>query len=201
MNALLVAGLFDSPWVIAAIVIGSALANWLAKRRQEKQARRQSEADEPAPSSSKPAGEFNLEETLRRLMGEEPPPPAAPPLIPRPAQHELPPAQQTWSEKLPLRPEPARPPANPGVPGLRPPIVLPQVSRAARATSKQDAQAALRFEQLNEQGRHPATVVSHTRPRPSRLGLRGASRWRDSRSVRRAFVASLIFAPPKSFEP
>lgn len=215
MNTLFAAGLFDSPWVIAALVIGSALANWLSKRRQEKQEKQarqqgqQSEGEEPSPASSKPPGEFNLEETLRRLMGEEPP---APPLIPRAAQRELPPAQ-TWSAEEPLPPvwtqrnqteeakATARQPAKPAAPVLRPPIVLAPVSFTPRAASKQDEQAARRFEQLNEQGRHPATVVSHTRQRPSRSRLRGASRWRDVRSVRRAFAASLVFAPPKSFEP
>ena len=200
INALFAAGLFDSPWVVAAIVIGSALANWLSKRRQEKQARHQSEGNELAPSSSKPAGEFNLEETLRRLLGEEPLPPPVPPLIPRPAQRELSPAQ-TRSEKELLRPEPVQQPANPTTPVLRPPIVLPQASVRSHAASRQAEQAAQRFEQLNEQGRHPAMVISHTRPRPSRSSPRGTSRWRDARSLRRAFVASLIFAPPKSFEP
>ncbi len=213
MNALFATGLFDSPWIVAALIIGSALANWLAKRRQEKQARHQSEGEEPSPPSSALPGEFNLEETLRRLMGEEPPPQApAPPFIPRAARSELPPAQ-TWSEKEPLPPEwtrmneteeakaTARQPAKHSAPVLRPPIALAPVSVTFREASRQNEQAARRFEQLNERGRHPATVVSHTRQRASRSGLRGASRWRDSRSVRRAFVASLVFAPPKSFEP
>ncbi len=201
MNALFAAGLFDSPWIVAALIIGSALANWLAKRRQEKQARHQSEGDEPSPPASTPPGEFNLEETLRRLMGEEPPPQApTPPVIPRAARGELPPAR-TWSEEEPLPPEPAPPPARPAAPLSRPAITLAQVSVTRREASEPEEQAARRFEQLNEQGRHPARVVSHTRQRPSRSGPRGASRWRDARSVRRAFVASLVFAPPKSFEP
>ena len=194
------AGLFDSPWVIAALVIGSAIANWLSKRRQEKLARKQSEGEEPLPASSTPPGEFNLEETLRRLIGEEPPTPAPPPLIPRATGHELPPVQ-TRSENIPLPPEWIRQPARPAAPVLRPPITVAPVSVTARAASRLDEQAARRFEQLNEQGRHPATVVSHTRPRSMRSGARGPARWRDVRSVRRAFVASLVFAPPKSFEP
>ena len=80
-------------------------------------------------------------------------------------------------------------------------MAVATVSVMAREASREEAQAAQRFEQLNERGRHPATVVSHTRQRPVRSGARGTSRWRDVRSVRRAFVASLVFAPPKSFEP
>lgn len=213
MNALFAAGLFDSPWIIAALVIGSALVNWLSKRRQEKQARHESEGDEPSPSSNKPTGEFNLEETLRRLMGEEPPQQApAPPVIPRPAQRELPPARtraeeaplpQVWTRMNPTEEAKAtaRQPAKHAAPVLRPPIALVSVSVTSREASRQDEQDARRFAQLNAQGRHPATVVSHTRQRPSRSGPRAASRWRNPRSVRQAFVASLVFAPPKCFEP
>ncbi len=75
MNALFAAGLFDSPWLVAVIIIVGALSNWLTKRRQEKQAEHRPEGDEPSPASSKPPGELNLEEALRRLMGEEPPAP------------------------------------------------------------------------------------------------------------------------------
>jgi hypothetical protein len=218
MNAMFAAGLFDSPWVVAAILIGSALVNWLAKRRQEKQAReqgQQSEGADPSPPSSTPPAEFNLEETLRRLMGEEPPPtpaPPAPPLIPHTANDELPTAQ-TRSEKEPHRPEwtrmndtggiktTARQPAKQVPPALQPPIALVPVSVRPREASETEKQAARHFEQLNEQGRHPATVVSIKQHRPSPLGPRVTSRWRDARSVRRAFVASLVFAPPKSFEP
>jgi hypothetical protein len=202
MNALFAAGLFDSPWVIAALVIGSAIANWLAKRRQEKQARNSPEDESPPPASSAPPGEFNLEETLRRLMGEEPPPPAPapPPLIPRTTRRDLPPVQ-TPTEIKPLPPEWTRQAARPTEPVLRPPMAVAKSSVPTRVTSLEIEQAEKRFDQLTEQVRRPATVVTHTRQRAGRSGARGRSRWRDVRSVRRAFVASLVFAPPKSFEP
>jgi len=200
MNALFAAGLFDSPWVIAAIVLGSALVNWLAKRRQEKQARDQPEVEETPPSASQPAGEFNLEEALRRLMGEAAPSPTPPPLIPRAARRELPPVlTQSGNEPRPLEWMPDL--AKPAAPVLRPPVVVTPVNVAEGEASRQDELSAVRFEQLNELGRHPATVVSHTRQRRGRSDPRGASPWRAARSVRQAFVASLIFAPPKSFEP
>ncbi len=202
MNALFAAGLFDSPWVIAAIVIGGAIANWLAKRRQEKQARNHPTGESPPPAASTPPGEFNLEETLRRLMGEEPPAPtpAPPPLITRSTRRDLPPVQ-TATEIKPLPPEWMQQPARPASPVLRPPIAVATVSMLAREARLADAQAVQRFEQLNEQGRHPAKVVTHTRQRAGSSSTRGMSRWRDVRSVRRAFVTSLVFAPPKSFEP
>ena len=214
MNALFAAGLFDSPWIVAALLIGSALVNWLAKRRQEKQARNRPEGEATPPAASSPPGEFNLEETLRRLLGAEPPAPspAPPPLLPRATPSDLPPAD-TRMEKPPLPPEwprknhaeeaksTFRKPATPPAPVLRPSVTSPPGSAMARAASRQAEQAAQRFEQLSEQARLPATVVNHTRQRTSRSDPRVTSRWRNPRSVRQAFVASLVFAPPKSFEP
>ena len=196
MNPLFASGLFDSPWLVAIIVIVGAISNWLTKRRQEKQAEQPHKGDEPAPAASKPPGGLNLEEALRRLMGEEPPEPApAPPRIPRAAQDEMPPIP-AWQEEEPLQP------AGQTVPPLRPPpIAVAQAGIAATAASEQQEQAALRFEQLNEQGRHPATVVGHGRGNRSRAGKRAASRWRDPRSARQAFVGAMVFAPPKSLEP
>jgi len=194
MNPLFASGLFDSPWMVAIIIIVGAISNWVTKRRQEKQAEQPPEGDEPAPTASKPTGGLNLEETLRRLMGEEPPAPApAPPRIPRAAQVELPPVSVAQARSIerefdhyPLRP---------------PPVVVAQASNTTIAASEQQVQAARRFEQLNEQGRHPATVLGRGRENRSPAGKRAASRWCDPRSARQAFVGSIVFAPPKSLEP
>ena len=196
MNVLFAAGLFENPWIVAVILIVGALANWLAKRRQEKQADYTPEADEPSPSSGKPPGEFNLEEALRRLMGEEEPAQVpAPPPIPRTAQGELPPVPD-WQEEEPYQT------ARQTTPPLRPPrIAVAQTRITTTAANEEQEQAARRFEQLNEQGRHPATVVGHVRAYRSRAGKRAASPWRNPRSARQAFVASVVFAPPKSLEP
>ena len=194
MNPLFASGLFDSPWMVAIIIIVGAISNWVTKRRQEKQAEQPPEGDEPAPAASKPTGGLNLEETLRRLMGEEPPEPApAPPRIPRAAQVELPPVSVAQARSIerefdhyPLRP---------------PPVVVAQASSTTIAASEQQVQAARRFEQLNERGRHPATVLGRGRENRSPAGKRAASRWCDPRSARQAFVGSIVFAPPKSLEP
>ena len=196
MNALFATGLFDSPWLIAIIIIVGAISNWLMKRRQEKEAEHPPEGDEPAPAASKPTGEFSLEEALRRLMGEEPPEPApAPPRIPRAAQDETPPVP-AWQEEEPFQP------ARQTVPPLLPPLIAAeQASITTTAASEQQEQAARRFEQLNEQGRHPATVVGHGRGHRLRAAKRAASLWRAPQSARQAFVGSVVFAPPKSLEP
>jgi len=190
MNPLLAFGLFDSPWVVAAIVLGSMVANWLSKRRQEKEAERQSRENRP-PSTSpgKPAQDFDLEETLRRLMGEEPPPkPPAPPPVPRPVRRELPP-EPTWVREMPTRPprptpSPIRPPALP--------VAQPLATDISMGEAEQDA--AIRIAQLSEQARR--AVAATTR----KHSPRSPTHWRNPRTVREAFVASLVFAPPKGLE-
>lgn len=214
MNTLVAASLFDSPWIVAVLILVSALANWLAKRRQEKPGGPPPEGEEPAPPASTPPGNFNLEEALRRLMGEEPPRPApAPPIIPHPTRAELPRAQTRSAEKV-SQPEwkrgqaaeqprtTVRQPEKYIAPQSRPPVVGSEPMIRTQTAREPELQAVRRFEQLNELGRHAATVVRHKHGlRPTSSRPQGALRWRDSRNVRQAFVASLIFAPPKSFEP
>jgi hypothetical protein len=196
VNALFAAGVFDNPWVVAVIIIVGALANWLAKRRQEKQAESLSEDDEAPAPSGKPAGEINLEDVFRRLMGEEPPAsrPAPPPM---PASHpsELRPRPE-WQEDEPIQP------VRQNVPPVRPPLIGgSQPSVTTTAVSEQLEQATRRFDELSEQGRHPATVTHLRHGHRLRGTRRTASRWRDPRSARQAFVAAMVFAPPKSLEP
>jgi hypothetical protein len=189
--------LFDNPWMVAVVVIVGALVNWLSKRREEKQAGPPTEGEEPSPSAGKPPGALTLEETLRRLMGEEPPAPMpAPPPIPDAARGGSPPAPD-WEKEEPFEP------VRQTVPPSRPPLpAVAQASVSAIATTvREQAEAARRFEQFNEQGRHPATVVGHGRGYRSHAGKRAAVRWRDPRSARQGFVASLVFGPPKSLEP
>ncbi len=193
-NAFFAAGLLDNPWVVVAIFVLSFLTNWLAKRREEKRAEQLPRADEPSPSSGRPPDKFDLEETLRQLMGQESPAHVpAPPLIPRAAQ-ELPPVANGQEEFYET--------ARQALPRLRPPPITVIPDRIlATVASDEEMQAARRFEKLNEQGRHPATVIDHgrrTRSRPDRWNV---TRWRDPRTVRRAFVASTVFSPPKSLEP
>ena len=215
MNTLFAASLFDNPWVILVIVLGGALSQWLMKRRQRNEAENRPDGDESLPSPGKPQErsprELDLQEALRALLGGEPPPRAPqPPPIPsvmRDAQ-----AAEDWSDEEQFQPEQAwmdepqetyeaaRPPAIQTAPPSRPHIALARASAMAIKTSEQNEEAVRRFEQLNEQGRHPATVVNTRRGRRSRTGARAVALVRDARTVRQAFVASLVFGPPKAFE-
>jgi hypothetical protein len=215
MNTLFAASLFDNPWVLVVIVLVGALSQWLMKRRQANQADNRPAGDEPLPSPGQPQErsprEMDLQEALRQLLGGEPPPRAPqPPPIP-PVMREAQPAEgwsdeerfqpeQAWMDEPQETYEAARPPAIQTAPPSRPHSALARASVTALQTSERHEQAIRRFEQLNEQGRHPATVVNAGRGRRSREGTRGIGLLRDHRTVRQAFVASLVFGPPKAFE-
>ena len=108
--------------------------------------------------------------------------------------------EQTWMDEPQETYEAARPPAIQTAPPSRPHLALAQANATRIETSEPQEEAVRRFEQLNEQGRHPATVVDTGRGRRSRAGARAVALVRDARTVRQAFVASLVFGPPKAFE-
>jgi len=190
MTPLLAANLFDNPLVVAAIVIGGMIVNWLAQRKKA-----QEEEKQQPTTTETPADGFNMEETLRRLMGEEAqPPPPVPPFLPRTLPGMRPPLvepaanntrpEQSWIEDSTV--------------SLPPPVATRPLG-ASYAIPQTSEQAAARFEQLNEQGRHPAKAQDLRRRHRPRGGARTAH-WHDRQKVRQAFVASLIFAPSKGLE-
>lgn len=85
---------------------------------------------------------------------------------------------------------------------LPPPIVVTQPGSGTLAVSNYQGETVRPAEPWKAQGGQAAPVLGHghVRPSRSRSGRRTASRWRNPQSVRQAFVASLIFAPPKSSE-
>ena len=215
MNTLFAASLFDSPWVILVIVLGGALSQWLMKRRQRNEAENRPDGDESLPSPGKPQErsprELDLQEALRALLGGEPPPraPQPPPIPPvmRDAQaaedwsdEEQFQPEQTWRDEAQEAYEAARPPAIQTAPPSRAHLALARANATRIEASERQEKAARRFEQLNEQGRHPAIVVNTGRGRRSREGTRAVALVRDARTVRQAFVASLVFDSPKAFE-
>ncbi|HRY47612.1 MAG TPA: hypothetical protein P5186_06160 [Candidatus Paceibacterota bacterium] len=211
MNTFATGSLFDNPLVVLTILMAGALASWLMKRRQETEAARHSQDDEsPKAEAQRPSQrELDLQEVLRQLLGGEPPPRAPQPPPISPVMRDAQPAE-AWSDEEQFQPkqawmdepqetyESARPPAIQTAPPSRPGPTLEAV-RPVRPV----VQADRRSEPLKARAKHPAppaTVVDTGRERRSREGTRAIGLLRDHRTVRQAFVASLVFGPPKAFE-
>jgi len=203
MNTLFAAGFFDSPWLVVILVIVGAISNWLMKRRQEKESEDRPEGEPPA-LPDKPKGEFNLEEALRGLLGEEPQPPPAPPPIPHPTQAKPPRIEARMEEESQ---EPERVWVEEGgddgvrtAPAARSSPIARTVSPVASAVvGESAAQAAARLPAISEHADRPTAGVAHGlqhRPHASRR----TAFWRDRRNARQAFVTSVIFAPPKGLQ-
>ena len=211
MNFFAAGNLFENPLVLVAIVVVWVIVTWLKNQRQS------AEADKPPdlvqrPPSPSTEGQSqrppDLQEILRQLLGGEPPPPAPPPPhIPHALRDGEP--SPSWSDeeqegRWTGETQEAHDGARPWAQAASEPPLLPTALAQASANRLQAAERqveeARRFAHLTEQGDHPATVVSSERGRYSRPGARAISGWRDPRTVRRAFVASLVFAPPKAFE-
>ena len=211
MNTFAAANLFENPLVLVAIAVVWMLASWLKMRRQRSEADKPPASDERLPSpgaEERPERPPDLQEVLRQLLGGEPPPQAPPPPIPRAVRDgETSPSwsdeeqEGVWKGETQEAYEEARPAAREiAEPSRQHAIALAQTNANRIEADERDEKADRRFAQLIEQGEHPATVVSTAHGHHSRAGARAVSLWGDPRTVRRAFVASLIFAPPKAFE-
>lgn len=195
MTTLLAAGPFDSPWVVVVFLLVTAIANWLSNRRQGQRPAAPSGTGPPTPGAAEPPAEFDLETTLRRLMGEEPAPEAPAPPLPRTSRAEPQPAGTRLETAPTGSTEPHPPP-------LSPPLIA-AVPADTSATSADDVQepAAHRPVCGDEPWHHPPTTVAFERGYRRPRSRAASSTWRKPREARRAFVASLVFGPPKSLEP
>jgi hypothetical protein len=186
LSPFIIAGLLDGPWVVIAIVVAGALTNWLNKRREEKAAGEKSNPDS-APVQPQPVTP-DWEERLRRLLGEELVPPS-----PRSTQ----PAQAAPPVRRPpvLRPAERRPAS-----AMRPPPVEVApvfVPATAEHVSGGVDETVRRFEQMDPAVMTPVRPIAGMGNR--RGNMLGASLLQPQ-AVRQAFIASLVFGPPKAFE-
>lgn len=191
------AGLLDGPWVIIAIVVAGALTNWLNKRREEKVAgEKPKDGSAPAPSQSAPP---DWEERLRRLLGEEMVPPSPRPTQPaQPAPPLRRPTAQTTSTAT--RPPIIRPADRRPASLLRPPpveVAPVVVLSTAGQVSGGVEETVRRFEQLDPAVMTPVRPIGAMENR--RSSALGAS-LRQPQNARQAFIASLVFGPPKALE-
>lgn len=178
------------------IVLVSALANWLSKRKETQDS---GEQPQPGTSATPPqTAPTDWEERLRRLLGEQL---AVPPPRPAQANQPPPPLRRTTLTPVATRPPIIRQVERRPVAPIRPPAL--EVAPAV-ATSTGDRVAGggvegtiRRFEQLD------AAVMTPVRPigamvnrTPSVL----SAALRTPQAVRQAFIASLVFGPPKGME-
>lgn len=196
---MLASGIFDHPLVVLAILAAGAIIQWLTHKRQAEEARRQSESEQ-AGTPRPPAEETALERKLRELLGE-PAPPAnpAPPVLRR--EQGEPPRDSSWEwESAAESQAPTRPysePASSADYRLAPPPIALQ-SSGTRMVLMAPREAGQNLEILKS--RPSSGMLSH------RSRRRGGSEshmwlWRNKKNARRAFVASLVFGPPKGLEP
>ena len=200
--------------VLLAFVVLSVASTWLTKKRSGKEADPGSDEAEPPPSPAtqgRAARPADWEEALRRLLGGEPSPQVPPPLpIPSARRDETPsPAgadeesyTPEWSgpRETPESYEGASERADSTTAPLRPRADLAHATAAFDEVSERPQKATRPFEKLDAAPKHPATVASSRRWRRSREGARAVALVRDARTVRQAFVASLVFGPPKALE-
>lgn len=214
MNTFFAASLIDNQWVLVVTVLVGALSQWLMKRRQTSQAENPPTGEEAPPSpqeQDRSLRELDLQEALRQMLGGDTPPLERHPPPSPPAMRKLQPAgggpdeeqfrdQYTWADeqRQNFEPEPP-PPIQTGAPSQsHPALGLENPTRVERGQLNEEA--VRRFEELSEQGRHPATVINTARGRRSQASAQGVALMRNARTIRSAFVTTIVFGPPKAFE-
>ena len=169
------------------IVLVGALSQWLMKRRQANQADNRPDGDEPLPSPGNRKSARRANSICRRpcancwAANRLPARHSRRPFRPSCVTHNLrrvgrtknnsSPNRRGWMNRRRLMKRPVhRQSKPPRLHGHTPPW-RERAPLALRPANRHE-EAVRRFEQLNEQGRHPATVVNTGRGRRSREGTR-----------------------------
>lgn len=212
MNSIVAASLFDSPWLIVVIVLVGALSNWLMKRRQPEALASPNESESPPsrgqqePSTRQP----DLRDILRQLLGGEPTPAEKPPTIPQTTRDKQ--MSQVEDDEDPIRPErigqdkslksyEGRPqPLNQLAEHSRRQTVMASVIAPHSGADDRYQDAVQPDAPLNRKAMHPVMAMGAIHRRHSNMDGCAVHLWHDHEIVRQAFIASLIFAPPKGLE-
>jgi hypothetical protein len=196
--------------ILIVVAIVSGISTWLEKKRKAAAGKSQKELTPAQPSPQEPAPEQpDMEEILRRLFGGQPParpsapPTSLPPLVehgrndPQPMVLTREDTEESgWREDadapyetVPSRVERAVDPS----PILPPPPAILHIHKGSE-------QAVWHPQKLAPPLRRSSMIVNTNRRRRSREGDRAISQFRHPEAARSAFVASLVFGPPKAFE-
>ena len=205
MNSIAAANPLENPLVLVAIVLFGALSNWLMKRRQAGALASPNEGKLPPAhgQQERPARPPDLQDILRQLLGGEPPPAVTPPPIPHAVRDGQTPAVERDEEPLhseQMWPDESR--ESHGRPLRQRKRVDEQSSALAARIETDDRQVNTvhNVVPFDRQAEHPVKVMVTARRGHASVGGPGVRLWCEPRIVRRAFVASLVFAPPKGLE-
>jgi hypothetical protein len=212
MNSFAAANLFENPVALLVLILFGALSSWLMKRRHQRGADASPNAGElpPAPGEQgRSTRQLDWRDAFRQLLGGESPPQAPPPL---PIARTAPDGQtwpvrrdkeqfhteRLWMDEAQEHDEESGQAGNQAAERSRQHTALPQASATRIEANKRQEKAARHVASFNEQAKHPVRAVSTAHRRHS--SGRTVRLWRDPRAVRRAFIASLVFVPPKGLE-
>lgn len=188
----------DQLLIVIALLIVSGISSWLKKRAQaEEEARTQGRPPLGEPPSSRPMRRpeqempTDWEEELRRML-DMPPTQPVPPVAPPPPP--LPPLVIT-------RPTP-RP--TPIIISEAPPVVENQTGALEHAADTIRAARHLQetvLERIHKAGELRGAVTHAPQVVVLKRGVSALRKdFRSREDLRRAFVASVVFGPPKAFE-
>lgn len=170
--------LFDDASSIILTILFFAFLKWMQGGEKKEQA----ESSEPAPARNRePAVEPDWQEVMRQILGGEPPPPKPAPAQPRPT---TPPPIQSPRESAPLR-TPVRPAQPPTLP--------------ASTTGFSKGRGQVAAKPIHAGTTAPVKLKIRTARRKRKSASAGIQ-WRKPGSARKAFIASVVFDPPKGFE-
>ena len=199
--------------VLAVILLGSAISSYFQnkKKREEEELERRSPGTSPrageSPIPHRPKTGRDWQEDLRRILQgrSEQPPSHAQTVPPRPPQAVpsrgpiIPPARQTTPPPIVrtkiILPTTPKAPAEPSEGDLNFPSPLKQSATAYDRASQLSGRVESRMEAIDSQtDRHKPTAIAARATRSGATIVKRLTRNRES--LREAFIASLVFAPP-----
>jgi len=206
----------DTYWIVMAVVIGSAINEWLKKRKQA--AKSNPVPEEPlvsSPSSRRATGPKHTtearpvvvsrwEEELGRLLrGESSEPMPEPPVQTHPVHEPVLTSTSRPVVLATLSPPPRIPTAlgEGATAATASPYAFRESAASYNRASHLHESIVERLKRIDERtGHHGKPVAIVLRPGVSEEIARTVSLIRDPRTTRQAVITSLIFGPPRSLE-
>lgn len=218
MNSIFAVNFLENPLVLIVLILFAALSSWITQRRGQRGTdglpKEPREGTPTTGEQERSAGPLNWQDALRQLLGGEPPQaPPPPPVLGAPragqsvgvglgeeqfyAEHEGMNEMKEAREAYAERPPPIAQPLASSRPHSV--SVLERITRVQLDESDEEAARSI-ASQLQGLANRPLRAPSAVPRARARKGGQALSLWRNPRVVRRAFVTSLIFSPPKGLD-